>query len=159
MLSRTERNSALEEVEIIEKVISRQIDNFLDEYTQDNLGVEIGKSSAWISQALNPMCDTSFSIKQIPFLTRVIGNDFLKVMMEKIGYFVIPVSDVKAFQSGKFEDFTKVLKEFSDYASAVCEAFKDGKVTPEEAEKIWKEGGEAIEGIEAFRKACKEIAK
>lgn len=44
----------------------------------------------------------------------------------------------------------RALREFSELVEAVCDALEDGRVTPEEAERVEREGAEAVQAIYAL---------
>ena len=159
MLKRSEIEKAKQESIWIQKRLDEGSAEYLKEYSQESLGEAIGRSPSWVSQALNPLNPTNYLIIQIPFLRRLFGDDLIRQIFEDMNDFRVPRPLVEKFKAGDLRDFAQVLKEFSDLTSAVAEGLKDGKVTRAEAEKIKREGIQAIEHIYAFIQACTEKSK
>lgn len=73
---------------------------------------------------------------------------------------VVPLPEIKNSQASTItRQISKNLKEFSEYIDQIGTAIEDGRISTEEAEKIKKEGLEAVEMIMETLKIVEEMAK
>lgn len=158
ILKNSEKDHAHKESQRLYNILWSAAQKYIDDYTGETLGNQIGKSGSWVSQCQSTGSDTNFYIIQIPYLRRLFGNDFLRQIGEDIGYFLIPRPIVEKFKTGDFSEFSKVVSDFGKLMSTTGDAFQDKKISKNESADIWEKGSEAIESILAFMLAMKDKA-
>jgi hypothetical protein len=112
------------------------------------LADRMGRSHRYILDVGDEFRDAKLKAEEVaPFVIGTGSLTLLQVIARECGCAVYELPEVDATSTDALQGCAKVLKETADVASAIANAAKDGVYTPAEAERIRREGEQAIAAV------------